>query len=162
MYALNLNNICCSTFLWCSNTYLHGKNLKELESAFVFFFWGHHAAGTIEDGIRQILEFHVLNYFLARCEPFPFTKIKKKKKDLIALLVVPFLNCCLMKSPRYRIALTPPGRLEHSWGPMSAHRTGLFQRTICQSCWGLHAVGSSRGSVLVKREEQRDGRYYSN
>jgi len=37
------------------------------------------SAGTIEDGIRQILEFHVLNYFLARCEPFPFTKIKKKK-----------------------------------------------------------------------------------
>lgn len=38
------------------------------------------SAGTIEDGIRQILEFHVLNYFLARCEPFPFTKIKKKKR----------------------------------------------------------------------------------
>ena len=93
---------------------------------------------------------------------FPFHQNLKKKKDLIALLVVPFLNCCLMKSPRYRIALTPPGRLEHSRGPMSAHRTGLFQRTICQSCWGLHAVGSSRGSVLVKREEQRDGRYYSN
>lgn len=89
-------------------------------------------------------------------------KLKKKGGYLIALLVVPSLNCCLMKSQCYRIALTPPGRLEHSRWPMSAGRTSLFQETICQPCWGLHAVASSRGSVLIKREEQRDGRYYSN